>query len=93
MSPECHHLSSDVTMVEEIQENKFVELSKKDRQDIIIEVIEKGIKFRIKHLERIFGVNSRTIKRDLKELKDKDLSEFVGNNVTVFINSRKGRLV
>jgi predicted HTH transcriptional regulator len=89
MSPECHHLSPDVTTVENIPEKLFAGISKLDRQNTIIEIIKRGINFKIKHLEKIFEVNSRTIKRDLKELKDKDLIEFIGNNVTGFYQLKK----
>lgn len=89
MSPECHHVSPDVTNIEDIRDEEFTELSKNDRQVIIIEVIKKGVKFKIKHLEKIFGVNSRTIKRDFRELKNKDLIEFIGNNVTGFYQIKK----
>jgi len=89
MSPECHRLSPDVTTVENIPEKLFAGISKLDRQNTIIEIIKRGIKFKIKHLEKIFEVNSRTIKRDFKELKDKDLIEFVGDNVTGFYQIKK----
>ncbi len=89
MSPECHHLTPVVTSIDDISEKKFARISKVERQTIITEIIRKGIKFKSKQLETIFGVKSRTIKRDLKELKDRNIIEYIGDNITGFYQLKR----
>ena len=52
--------------------------NKEKRQDFILEKIKNEEKVTISLLANEIGVNTKTIERDLEELKSKDLIEFIG---------------
>jgi len=77
-SPECHRMSPNVTNIGDIKEKQYANATREERKEIIYQLIKDEIEFNISDLEVIFDKSSRTIKRDLAELKSEEKIEYVG---------------
>ena len=77
-SPERHRMSPNVTNIGDIKKKQYAGVTKEERKEIICQLIKDGIEFNISDLELIFDKSSRTVKRDLAELKSEGKIGYVG---------------